>query len=45
VHQNIELKPQFDWPQLIGGKMILLAAAAIALAVIFWCGRKRNREI
>lgn len=44
AHQNIELKPQFDWRQLFGGKMILLAVA-IMLAVIFWRGRKRNREI
>jgi hypothetical protein len=45
AHQNIELKPQFDWRELIGGKMILLAAAVITLAVIFWRGRRRNREI
>jgi hypothetical protein len=41
AHQNIELKPQFDWRELIGGKMILLAAA-IMLAVIFWRGRKET---
>lgn len=41
AHQNIELKPQFDWRQLFGGKMILLAVA-IMLAVIFWRGRKET---
>ncbi len=45
VHQNIELKPQFNWLMLIDWKTILSAALVIIMAVIFWRGRKRNREI